>query len=539
MTTVTNNITTRSNVDNFVKTDAKTDDFAAAMLFKDSSGQVADATADSKIDRKKSLPKPRNNADFLSELFGKDKVKKDPVTTDPVTTDPITRDPITRDPVTRDPVTTDPIISDHIVAPDADTKIEAGEAEDVLFFNEGDVVFDDWDDTTFVTTGDPIDEDGAVLDDHEGVDIHFETTTSDNQTGTESYDRRDTKDRETNGNPVFDVQLRNEGEATNLENHDRVPTGPVYPNIGASLTGPRGQISWGELHDKVVRTAGDGWLEMEELTSLGLSNAAARAILAGEQAISAGLLMDTFAGEARLRGGMPVSITDQGIDEALSALIHADGPLRGNFDAFAPDGFIGKEDFIELATEAAAYLNEPAPSRRSIGQLFDEIAGGDRRLSEFEFNNMIAGTNADGSFEFEDAGLSILEQLAVQGPPLTDRWFEPEPDRSTRRNDHGRPAYTFGSSNAIRLGEFRQAANNAMDWTGEFVSPRRVNEAFQTISSWDGRLGISQTESRWAFGSNPSAWDIIDGIRSNSTPSWTSRWQEPRPVSTSWWKSSW
>ncbi|HSP25912.1 MAG TPA: hypothetical protein VLQ65_12135 [Saliniramus sp.] len=528
MTTLNTNVTNRFKFDDFLKTNVKRDDFANAMLLKDSSGQVTDAVTDSKIDKKDQ--KKTSNADYLAELFGKE--------------------PVTKEPVTKDPVTKDPVAGDALVKTDADSKIETGEAEDVaffnegdaVFFNEGDVIFDDQGDTLFVNDGDLLDEDGTVIDDQEVLDeeLPLESTDLDNRLGTESYDVRDARESDTDANPIFDQHLRSDGDAIDLEHHDEVPDGPVYPNIGSTLTGPSGQISWGALHDKVVREAGDGWLEMDELTALGLSNSAARAILAGEQAVSAGVLMDTFAGEARLRGGMPVSITDFGIDQALSALIHADGPLQGSFEAYAVDGFIGKDDFIELASEAAAYMNEPAPSRASISQLFDEISGGDRRLSEFEFNNLIAATNADGSFSFEDAGLSIVEQLAVQGPPLTDRWFDNDRDTNRWRNDHGRPAYAFGSSNSIRIGEFRQAANNAMDWTGEFVSPRRVNEAYQTISSWDDRFGISQSESRWAFGSNPSAWDIIDGIRSNSTPRWdSSRWDAPRSDNTSWWRSNW
>jgi|GEM_PF-5613220 len=521
MTTVTNNLSNRPILDDFVKTNGRCDEFADAMLLKEGKPDaVTPLDRDTKV---KSTPLGK---DFLTELFGKDRNKD------------VTKQDVTKQDLTNKDLTNKDLVKKDVPAEDdVDAGVEFGNVD---FFLEADV--DDLDDTVFMTSGDAIDEDGAVMDD-DGVveDTRFETLdSSENQSGTLPYanDKRDK--RETGGNPVFDQHLRNEGDAIDLEHHDRVPAGPTYPNIGGSLTGPSGQISWGALHDKVVRAAGDGWLEMEELTSLGLSNAAARAILAGEQAVSAGVLMDTFAGEAKLRGGMPISITDQGIDEALSALIHADGPLRGSFDSYAPDGFIAKDDFIELATEAAAYLNEPTPSRRSLGQLFDEIAGGDRRLSEFEFNNMIAGTNADGSFSFEDAGLSIVEQLAVLGPPLTDRWLDPAPDTNAVRNSHGRPAYPFGSSNTIRLGEFKVAASNAMDWTGEFVSPRRVNEAFWEISSWNGRPGISQTESRWAFGSNPSAWDIIDGIRSNSTPRWEpSRWEAPRPVTTSWWKSSW
>ncbi|HSP24812.1 MAG TPA: hypothetical protein VLQ65_06530, partial [Saliniramus sp.] len=72
MTTLNTNITNRFKLDDFLKTNVKSDDFADAMLLKYKSGQDTDEVADSKIEKKDQ--KKTSNADYLAELFGKDPV---------------------------------------------------------------------------------------------------------------------------------------------------------------------------------------------------------------------------------------------------------------------------------------------------------------------------------------------------------------------------------------------------------------------------------------------------------------------------------
>lgn len=194
MTTLDTNIWTRNNRDDRVTTDTNFKEFADAMLPEGISGETAEKN---------------NNADYLADLFGSEKVVKETVA--------------------HEQDTKDPVDGDALVDMDSDATFETREAGDAFFFNDGEVAFEEQDDVT-LEVGDEVGgevvfddrddvllefTDDAVVDDADAVDDEVigeeadaEVMGAENQVGTESYDSRESDNANGDDNPCSGISTK-------------------------------------------------------------------------------------------------------------------------------------------------------------------------------------------------------------------------------------------------------------------------------------------------------------------------------------------